>query len=51
MKDIKIIDDLDYRETDVSLEYLNEEEIEEMMDLDDTIDCSKLFSEVNKNGD
>ena len=27
MKDIKIIDDLDYRETDVSLEYLNEEEI------------------------
>ena len=51
MKDIKIIDDLDYRETDVSLEYLNEEETEEIMDLDDTVDCSNLFSEENKNGD
>lgn len=51
MKDIKIIDDLDYRETDVSLEYLNEEETEKIMDLDDTVDCSKLFSEENKNGD
>lgn len=50
MKDIKIVDDLDYRETDVSLEYLINKEVEDNIDIEDTMDYSQVFNEENKNG-
>ena len=49
MKDIKIIDDLDYRETDVSLEYLKDEKIDDNIDLEDTVDYTKIFGKENDN--
>ena len=49
MKDIKIVDDLDYRETDVSLEYLKDEKIENNVNLEDTVDYTKIFSKENDN--
>lgn len=50
MKDIKMVDDLDYRETDVSLEYLINDEVEDNIDLEDTKDYSQIFNEEDKNG-
>lgn len=50
MKDIKIIDDLDYKETDVSLEYLINADIKDNTDLEDTKDYSQIFNEGNDNG-
>lgn len=50
MKDIKIVDDLDYEETDVSLEYLINKDVDDNVNLEDTIDYSQILTEKDKNG-